>query len=182
MLQNMGVLTLWPTHVRNLFRKDGKDSSLGRSHASGLTSPKAKRPSLDSKKERKVPKDPNTPWTPLSLNLHPPPPRKEPPDPNAPLPPLPLHLHPPPAPKRPSLDGKKERKDTSDSKIASQKTSDYLKRDRKDSLDSKMAKKKSMDAKKERLEMHECESACLAVGKYTTKLIGNWQIKYRRGT
>ncbi|XP_077431800.1 transcription elongation factor A protein 3 isoform X1 [Vanacampus margaritifer] len=130
-------------------RKDGKDSSPGRSHAPGLTSPKAKRPSLDSKKERKVPKDPNTPWTPLSLNLHPPPPRKDPPDPNAPLPPLPLHLHPPPAPKRPSLDGKKERKDTSDSKIASQKTSDYLKRDRKDSLDSKMAKK-SKDAKKER--------------------------------
>ncbi|XP_019741995.1 transcription elongation factor A protein 3 isoform X6 [Hippocampus comes] len=77
-------------------------------------------------------------------------PRKEPPDPNAPLPPLPLHLHPPPAPKRPSLDGTKERKDSSHSKIASQKTSDCVKRDRKDSLDSKVAKKPSMDARKER--------------------------------
>ncbi|XP_049587209.1 transcription elongation factor A protein 3 isoform X1 [Syngnathus scovelli] len=156
-------------------RKDGKDSSLGRSQASGLTSPKAKRPSLDSKKERKVPKDPSTPWVPLTLKVHPPPPRleccedvtsgcdatdlllkmscpcrKEPPDPNAPLPPLPFHLHPPPAPKRPSLDGKKERMDSSDSKIASQKTSDCVKRDRKDSLDSKVAKKHSMDVKKER--------------------------------
>ncbi|XP_019741993.1 transcription elongation factor A protein 3 isoform X4 [Hippocampus comes] len=86
-----------------------------------------KRPSVDGKRER-----------------------KEPPDPNAPLPPLPLHLHPPPAPKRPSLDGTKERKDSSHSKIASQKTSDCVKRDRKDSLDSKVAKKPSMDARKER--------------------------------
>ncbi|KAM9806014.1 transcription elongation factor A protein 3 isoform X1 [Syngnathus typhle] len=131
-------------------RKDGKDSSLGRSQASGLTSPKAKRPSLDSKKERKVPKDPSTPWVPLTFKLHPPPPRKEPPDPNAPLPPLPFHLHPPAAPKRPSLDGKKERMDSSDSKIASQKTSDCVKKERKDSLDSKVAKKQSMDVKKER--------------------------------
>ncbi|XP_019741991.1 transcription elongation factor A protein 3 isoform X3 [Hippocampus comes] len=130
-------------------RKDGKDSSLGRSHASGLTSPTAKRPSLEAK-ERKVPKDPNAARAPLSFNLQPPPPRKEPPDPNAPLPPLPLHLHPPPAPKRPSLDGTKERKDSSHSKIASQKTSDCVKRDRKDSLDSKVAKKPSMDARKER--------------------------------
>ncbi|XP_037130205.1 transcription elongation factor A protein 3 isoform X2 [Syngnathus acus] len=145
-------------------RKDGKDSSLGCSQASGLTSPKAKRPSLDSKKERKVPKDPSTPWVPLTFKLHPPPPRleccedvtsgcdaadlllkmscpcrKEPPDPNAPLPPLPFHLHPPAAPKRPSLDGKKERMDSSDSKIASHKTSDCVKRERKNSLDSKLS-------------------------------------------
>ncbi|XP_019741990.1 transcription elongation factor A protein 3 isoform X2 [Hippocampus comes] len=121
-------------------RKDGKDSSLGRSHASGLTSPTAKRPSLEAK-ERKVPKDPNAARAPLSFNLQPPPPRKEPPDPNAPLPPLPLHLHPPPAPKRPSLDGTKERWD-------SDHNGPQLRR--KDSLDSKVAKKPSMDARKER--------------------------------
>ncbi|XP_051920472.1 transcription elongation factor A protein 3 isoform X2 [Hippocampus zosterae] len=121
-------------------RKDGKDSSLGRSHAPGLTSPMAKRPSLESKK-RKVPKDPNTARAPLCFNLQPPPPRKEPPDPNAPLPPLPLHLHPPPAPKRPSLDGTKERWD-------SDHNGPQLRR--KDSLDSKVAKKPSMDARKER--------------------------------
>ncbi|XP_037130209.1 transcription elongation factor A protein 3 isoform X6 [Syngnathus acus] len=109
-----------------------------------------RRPSVDMKKERKVPKDPSTPWVPLTFKLHPPPPRKEPPDPNAPLPPLPFHLHPPAAPKRPSLDGKKERMDSSDSKIASHKTSDCVKRERKDSLDSKVAKKQSMDVKKER--------------------------------
>ncbi|XP_057691433.1 transcription elongation factor A protein 3 isoform X2 [Corythoichthys intestinalis] len=131
-------------------RKDGKDSSLGRSHASGLASPKAKAASLESKKERKVPNDPKTPCAPLHFNLHSPPPRKEPPDPNAPLPPLPLHLHPPPPPKRPSLDGKKERKETSDYKTASQKTPDCVKRDRKYSLDSKVATKQSVDVRKER--------------------------------
>ncbi|XP_037130211.1 transcription elongation factor A protein 3 isoform X8 [Syngnathus acus] len=114
----------------------------------GLDSSKAEGSPNDS--PRKVPKDPSTPWVPLTFKLHPPPPRKEPPDPNAPLPPLPFHLHPPAAPKRPSLDGKKERMDSSDSKIASHKTSDCVKRERKDSLDSKVAKKQSMDVKKER--------------------------------
>ncbi|XP_075965073.1 transcription elongation factor A protein 3 isoform X2 [Anarhichas minor] len=93
-------------------RKDSKDSSSRhpRPDAPEPASLPTKRPSLEVKKERKVPPDPNAPIAPLPLHLHPPPPRKEPPDPNAPLPPLPLHLHPPPPPplKRPSLDGKKE--------------------------------------------------------------------------
>nr|XP_046256238.1 transcription elongation factor A protein 3 isoform X5 [Scatophagus argus] len=142
-------------------RKDGKDSSSHhpRPHASPLSSPPppppAKRPSLEAKKERKFPLDPNAPIAPLPLHLHPPPPRKEPPDPNAPLPPLPLHLHPPPPLKRPSLDGKKEsRKESSDSKPPSQKKkmSDHLKKDRKDSSDNKVSKKNSDEAKRERSE------------------------------
>ncbi|XP_054638865.1 transcription elongation factor A protein 3 isoform X2 [Dunckerocampus dactyliophorus] len=139
-------------------RKDGKDPYLGRSHSSGLTALKAKRPSLESKKERKVPKDPNAPVALLPFNLHPLPPRKEPPDPNAPLPPLPLHLHPPPPPaKRPLLlNGKKERKNSLDSKLPSQKTSDLVRKDRKDSLDSKMTKKQLVEAKKER--KNSCDS------------------------
>ncbi|TKS81870.1 Transcription elongation factor A protein 3 [Collichthys lucidus] len=135
-------------------RKDGKDSSSRhpRPHAPQATSPPAKRPSLEVKKERKVPPDPNAPIAPLPLYLHPPPPRKEPPDPNAPLPPLPLHLHPPPLVKRPSLDGKKEsRKESSESKPPSlKKTSDHVKRERKDSSESKVSKKHANEGKKER--------------------------------
>ncbi|KAM7382682.1 hypothetical protein PAMP_002401 [Pampus punctatissimus] len=111
-------------------RKDSKDSSSGhpRPHAPQPASPPARRPSLEVKKERKVP-----------------------PDPNAPIAPLPLHLHPPP------------RKESSDSKPPLQKkTSDHVKNDRKDSSDSKVSKKHSVEAKKERLESHECENACLA--------------------
>ncbi|XP_031709241.1 transcription elongation factor A protein 3 isoform X3 [Anarrhichthys ocellatus] len=137
-------------------RKDSKDSSSRhpRPDAPEPASLPTKRPSLEVKKERKVPPDPNAPIAPLPLHLHPPPPRKEPPDPNAPLPPLPLHLHPPPPPplKRPSLDGKKEsRKELSDSKPPPQKkTSDPVKRDRKDSSDGKVPKKHSDEAKSER--------------------------------
>ncbi|XP_065814156.1 transcription elongation factor A protein 3 isoform X2 [Labrus bergylta] len=149
-------------------RKDTKDSStrLPRPQASRPASPPAKRPSLEVKKERRVPPDPNAPLAPLPLHLHPPPLRKEPPDPNAPLPPLPLHLHPPPSVKRPSLDGKKEsRKESSDCKPSPQKkTSDREekigKKDRKDSSDSKVPKKHSDEAKRERLAKHECEKAC----------------------
>eukprot|EP00064_Thunnus_orientalis_P011256 superscaffoldBa00001608_g11286 len=137
-------------------RRDSKDSSSGhpRPHAPRSASPPTRRPSLEVKKERKVPPDSNAPIAPLSL--HPPPPRKEPPDPNAPLPPLPFHLHPPPAPKRTSLDGKKERKESSDSKPPSQKkTSDHVKKDRKDSCDSKAGqpvKRHSTDSKPDRRE------------------------------
>ncbi|XP_030251068.1 transcription elongation factor A protein 3 isoform X2 [Sparus aurata] len=134
-------------------RKDAKDPSSRhpRPHAPRPASPPAKRPSLEVKKERRIPPDPNAPIAPLPLHLHPPPARKEPPDPNAPLPPLPLHLHPPPLLKRPSLDGKKERKESSDSKPPSlKKTSDHVKKDRKDSLDGKVSKKHSDEAKRER--------------------------------
>ncbi|XP_035491736.2 transcription elongation factor A protein 3 isoform X2 [Scophthalmus maximus] len=105
----------------------------------------------------KEPLDPNAPIAPLPLHLHPPPPRKEPPDPNAPLPPLPFHLHPPPPPppplKRPSLDGKKEkeRKESLESKPPSQKkTPDHVKKDRKDSSESKVSNKHSDEVKRER--------------------------------
>ncbi|XP_039973305.1 transcription elongation factor A protein 3 [Xiphias gladius] len=144
-------------------RKDGKDASSRHAHphAPRPASPPAKqRPSLEVKKERKVPPDPNAPIPPLPLHLHPPPPRKEPPDPNAPLPPLPLHLHPPPPPpKRSSLDGRKERerrKESLDSKPPSQKkTSDHVKKDRKDSSDSKVSNKHSNEAKRERKDSSE---------------------------
>ncbi|XP_067367227.1 transcription elongation factor A protein 3 isoform X2 [Channa argus] len=138
-------------------RKDGKDSSvrLPRLPTPQPASPPPKRSSLEVKKERKFPPDLNAPIAPLPLHLHPPPPRKEPPDPNAPLPPLPLHLHPPPhpPPKRPLLEGKKERerKESADSKPPSEKkTSDHMKKDRKDSSDSKVSKKNSDEAKRER--------------------------------
>ncbi|XP_068180309.1 transcription elongation factor A protein 3 isoform X5 [Antennarius striatus] len=132
-------------------RKDSKDSSSRHPCPPAphpTSTPSAKRPSLEAKKERKVSPDPNAPIAPLPLHLHPPPPRKEPPDPNAPLPPLPLHLHPPPPLKRPSLDGKKERRESSDSK-AQKKTSDPVKRERKDSSGSKVYKKHSDEAKRE---------------------------------
>ncbi|XP_074510223.1 transcription elongation factor A protein 3 isoform X3 [Sebastes fasciatus] len=135
-------------------RKDGKDSSSRppRPQAPQPASPPPKRPALEVKKERKVPPDPNAPIAPLPFHLHPPPPRKEPPDPNTPLPPLPLHLHPPPPPsKRPSLEVKKERKESSDSKPPPQKkTPDPVKKDRKDSSDSKVPKKHSDETKRER--------------------------------
>ncbi|XP_054477211.1 transcription elongation factor A protein 3 [Anoplopoma fimbria] len=150
----------------HLFRKDSKDSSSRHPgpHAPQPTSQPAKRPSLEVKKERKVPPDPNAPIAPLPLHLHPPPPRKEPPDPNAPLPPLALHLHPPPPPlKRPSLDGKKEsRKELSDSKPPPQKkTSDPVKRDRKDSSDSKGPKRHSDEAKRERKDSSDAKPPLL---------------------
>ncbi|XP_062254915.1 transcription elongation factor A protein 3 isoform X3 [Platichthys flesus] len=142
-------------------RKDGKDPPPRQPCPARPASPPAKqRPPLEVKKERKVPLDPNAPIAPLPFHLHPPPSRKEPPDPNAPLPPLPLHLHPlPPAPKRPSLDGKKEResrKETPDSKPPPQKkTSDHVKKDRKDSSDSKVSNKHSDEAKRERKDSSE---------------------------
>lgn len=142
-------------------RKDIKDSSSRhpRPHAPRPVSPPAKRPSLEVKKERKVPADPNAPIAPLPFHLHPPPPRKEPPDPNAPLPPLPLHLHPPPPLKRPSFDGKKERKESSDSKPPPQKkTSDHVKKDRKDSSDSKVSKKHSDETKRERKDSSDSKT------------------------
>ncbi|XP_061772086.1 transcription elongation factor A protein 3 isoform X5 [Nerophis ophidion] len=122
-----------------------KDPSLGHSHAPRRTSPKARRPSVDSKKKR-----------------------KEPPDPNAPLPPLPLHLHPPPPlPKRPlQLDGKKGRKNSLDSTLPSQKASDHVRKDRKDSLDSKMAKKQLVEANKER--KNSCDSKLVQPVKHST--------------
>ncbi|XP_068612583.1 transcription elongation factor A protein 3 isoform X2 [Brachionichthys hirsutus] len=127
------------------------------------SAPPAKRPSLEAKKERKVSPDPNAPIAPLPLHLHPPPPapRKEPLDPNAPLPPLPLHLHPPPPLKRPSLDGKKEsRKESSDSKATSQKKkSDPVKRERKDSSDSKVSKKHSEEANRERKDSSDAKAS-----------------------
>ncbi|XP_056142031.1 transcription elongation factor A protein 3 isoform X2 [Lampris incognitus] len=138
-------------------RKDAKDSCRPpRPHAPRPTSPPAKRLSVDAQKERKAPPDPNAPIAPLPFHLHPPPQRKEPPDPNAPIPPLPLHLHPPPPVKRPSEDGKKERKESVDSKPPSvKKTSDHVKKERKDSSDSKVTKKPSADAKKERKDSSE---------------------------
>ncbi|XP_034730647.1 transcription elongation factor A protein 3 isoform X1 [Etheostoma cragini] len=144
-----------PSVVVKKDRKDSKDSSSRHPlpHASQPSSPPARRHSLEVKKERKLTLDPNAPFAPLPLHLHPPPPRKEPPDPNAPLPPLPLHLHPPPAqPKRPSLDGKKEsKKELSDYKpLPQKKTSDHVKKDRKDSSDSKVPKKQPDEAKRER--------------------------------
>lgn len=82
--------------------------------------------------------------------------RKEPPDPNAPFAPLPLHLHPPPHVKRPSVEVKKEREESSDYKPVSLKvtSSDHVKKDRKDS-DSKVPQKTSVDAKKERKDLSD---------------------------
>ncbi|XP_034410310.1 transcription elongation factor A protein 3 isoform X3 [Cyclopterus lumpus] len=155
-----------PSVDLNKDRKDSKDSSSRhpRPLAPQPASLPAKRPSLEVKKERKVPPDPNAPIAPLRLHLHPPPPRKEPPDPNAPLPPLPLHLHPPPPPlKRPSLDGKKDsRKELSDSKpLPQKKTSDPVKRDRKDSSDSKVPKKHSDEAKSGRKDSSDSKPPLL---------------------
>ncbi|XP_028327323.1 transcription elongation factor A protein 3 isoform X2 [Gouania willdenowi] len=145
-------------------RKDGKESSSRhpRPHASPPTSPKAKGPSVELKKERKPAADPNAPIAPLPFHLHPhppPPPRKEPPDPNAPLPPLPLHLHPPPPPsKSHTLEGKKdqERKSPKDSKQPTEKkTVDHVKKDRKNSVDNKVTQKHLDEAKRERKDSSE---------------------------
>ncbi|XP_076136657.1 transcription elongation factor A protein 3 isoform X5 [Alosa pseudoharengus] len=114
--------------VKNERKKEHNPSSL-RQHSP----PPFKRPTTEMKKDRKEPPDPNAPLAPLPFHLHPPAvkkDRKEPPDPNAPLAPLPLHLHPPPmkkvrkdstdskhqSSKRPSLDGKKERRESSEAK------------------------------------------------------------------
>ncbi|XP_028836762.1 transcription elongation factor A protein 3 isoform X10 [Denticeps clupeoides] len=76
--------------------------------------------------------------------------RKDPVDPNAPLPPLPLHLHPPPT-KRTSDDSKKERKDTSElTNHVQKRTSDHVKKDRKDSGEIKPPKQPALEIKKER--------------------------------
>ncbi|KAM8870565.1 transcription elongation factor A protein 3 isoform 2-T2 [Spinachia spinachia] len=147
-------------------RKDSKDSSSRhpRPHAPSPASPPASRLSLEVKKERKVPPDPNAPIAPLPLHLHPPAARKETPDPNAPLPPLPLRLHPPPPPlKSPSLDGKKERRtESSDSKPpAHKKTPDPVKRQRKDSVDTREPKKHSGEAKTERKDSSDSKPPLL---------------------
>ncbi|XP_041962921.1 transcription elongation factor A protein 3 isoform X7 [Alosa sapidissima] len=114
--------------VKKERKKEHNPSSL-RQHSP----PPFKRPTTEMKKDRKEPPDPNAPLAPLPFHLHPPAvkkDRKEPPDPNAPLAPLPLHLHPPPmkkvrkdstdskhqSSKRPSLDGKKERRESSEAK------------------------------------------------------------------
>ncbi|XP_046897419.1 transcription elongation factor A protein 3 isoform X6 [Hypomesus transpacificus] len=115
---------------------------------------------------RKKAPDPNAPLSPVPLHLHPPPKpscvlevkkeRKGPPDPNAPLAPLPLHLHPPPPTKRPSVDVKKERKETSESRPVPQKRPcDPIKHDRKNSSESKAPKLSSVEAKKERNDSSE---------------------------
>ncbi|XP_055020168.1 transcription elongation factor A protein 3 isoform X2 [Boleophthalmus pectinirostris] len=133
--------------------KDSKDSKHTHSEVSKPKSPVLKRPSLEVK--RKFPPDPNAPIAPLPLHLHPPPARKEPPDSNAPLPPLPLHLHPPPPPKRPSVDGKKERKESSEAKGSPQKKSVDVKKERKESTDNKVSKKHSGEAKRERVDSND---------------------------
>ncbi|XP_051575573.1 transcription elongation factor A protein 3-like isoform X2 [Myxocyprinus asiaticus] len=109
--------------------------------------PLPKRPSLDVPKERtKKAPDPNAPL-PLPFHLHPPQKqemkkeRKETEGPNAPLHPVPLHLQPLSPTKHPSLNMKKERKDTSDSK---RRTSEHNEKDRKDTRDSKPLKRPSM--------------------------------------
>ncbi|XP_067094312.1 transcription elongation factor A protein 3 [Osmerus mordax] len=151
-------------------RKDSTDSLPSsrppRARPPKSTSPPPRRPSLEVKKERKKAPDPNAPLSPLPLHLHPPPKpscvlevrkeRKGPPDPNAPFAPLPLHLHPPPPTKRLSVDGKKERKETSDSRPVSQKSPcDHVKHDRKNSSESKAPKVSSVEAKKERNDSSE---------------------------
>ncbi|KAK7926263.1 hypothetical protein WMY93_008573 [Mugilogobius chulae] len=143
-------------------KKDRKDHKESRKHShsdvSKLSKHKSsvlKRPSLEIK--RNCPPDPNAPIAPLPLHLHPPPARKEPPDPNAPLPPLPLHLHPPPPlPKRPSVDGKKERKESSEAKGSTQKkVSAEAKKERKESTESKVSKKHSVETKRERVDSND---------------------------
>ncbi|XP_059920666.1 transcription elongation factor A protein 3-like isoform X6 [Gadus macrocephalus] len=114
-----------------------------------------RRLSLEVKKERQVPPDPNAPIAPLPFHLHPPPTRREPPDPNAPFAPLPFHLHPPPPAKHPTADGKKPvaemKKEPSDCQPPSLKNSpEPLKKDRKDSSEGKGVKKHSLEVKKER--------------------------------
>ncbi|XP_072317331.1 transcription elongation factor A protein 3 isoform X2 [Eucyclogobius newberryi] len=136
-------------------KKDRKDSKESHKHShsdvSKPTSPVLKRPSLETK--RKLPADPNAPIAPLPLHLHPPPARKDPPDPNAPLPPLPLHLHPPPPMKRPSVDGKKERKESSEAKGSTPKKMPVeVKKERKESSESKVPKKHSGETKRDRVE------------------------------
>ncbi|XP_072317333.1 transcription elongation factor A protein 3 isoform X4 [Eucyclogobius newberryi] len=133
-------------------RKDSKESHKhSHSDVSKPTSPVLKRPSLETK--RKLPADPNAPIAPLPLHLHPPPARKDPPDPNAPLPPLPLHLHPPPPMKRPSVDGKKERKESSEAKGSTPKKMPVeVKKERKESSESKVPKKHSGETKRDRVE------------------------------
>ncbi|XP_051575575.1 transcription elongation factor A protein 3-like isoform X4 [Myxocyprinus asiaticus] len=139
-------------------KKDRKNA-LGSLHPSPpLQSHPTKCPSMEKKKERRDAPD-------LQLYHHPPPPhhphappppppipipkrssevkkeRKETEGPNAPLHPVPLHLQPLSPTKHPSLNMKKERKDTSDSK---RRTSEHNEKDRKDTRDSKPLKRPSM--------------------------------------
>ncbi|XP_057196573.1 transcription elongation factor A protein 3 isoform X2 [Triplophysa rosa] len=135
-------------------RKDASETVPSALHhsLSQHSPPPLKRPSVDSPKERmKKAPDPNAPLPPLPFHLHPPQKqelkkeRKETADPNAPLPPVPLHLQPPV--KRPSLDTKKDRKDTSELK---RRSSEHNEKDRKDPRDSKPLKRPSVKIKIER--------------------------------
>ncbi|KAG7255435.1 hypothetical protein CRUP_016828 [Coryphaenoides rupestris] len=124
-----------------------------------------RRPSLEVKKERQVPPDPNAPIAPLPFHLHPPPARKEPPDPNAPLGPLPLHLHPPPAlAKRPSVDAKKPAAEVTSVPPLAKRPSVDAKKPAAAEVTSvpPLAKRPSVDAKKpaaeEGLRKDSCES------------------------
>ncbi|XP_041758172.1 transcription elongation factor A protein 3 isoform X3 [Coregonus clupeaformis] len=162
-------------HRKGFERRDSSDT-LSPSRPHPRPTPPSRHTSVKVKKERKkAPPDPNAPLPPL--HPHPSMPtaaevkkerkeplqisvaqvvRKEPPDPNAPFAPLPLHLHPPPSVKRPSVEVKKERKESSDYKPVSLKvtSSDHVKKDRKDS-DSKVPKRPSVDAKKERKDLSD---------------------------
>ncbi|XP_048116819.1 transcription elongation factor A protein 3 isoform X7 [Alosa alosa] len=123
-----------PNHLQPLRRPSVDMKKDRRDNGNSLHPTPARRPSVEVKKERKKEHNPS------SLRQHSPPPfkrpttemkdRKEPPDPNAPLAPLPFHLHPPAvkkdrkdstdskhqSSKRPSLDGKKERRESSEAK------------------------------------------------------------------
>ncbi|XP_076136659.1 transcription elongation factor A protein 3 isoform X7 [Alosa pseudoharengus] len=124
-----------PNHLQPLRRPSVDMKKDRRDNGNSLHPTPARRPSVEVKNERKKEHNPS------SLRQHSPPPfkrpttemkkdRKEPPDPNAPLAPLPFHLHPPAvkkdrkdstdskhqSSKRPSLDGKKERRESSEAK------------------------------------------------------------------
>ncbi|XP_070961718.1 transcription elongation factor A protein 3-like isoform X6 [Oncorhynchus clarkii lewisi] len=156
--------------------RERRDSSDTLSPSHPRPTPPSRRPSVKVKKERKkAPPDPNSPLPPLHPHPSMPtaaevkkerkePPwisvvRKEPPDPNAPFAPLPLHLHPPPHVKRPSVEVKKERKDSTDSKPSHsvKRHSTDSKSDRRDSVDSKTSN--SPSAKKLSSETKEFPSS-----------------------
>uniref|UniRef100_A0A4W5NS51 Transcription elongation factor A (SII), 3 n=1 Tax=Hucho hucho TaxID=62062 RepID=A0A4W5NS51_9TELE len=151
--------------------RERRDSSDTLSPSRPRPTPPSRCPSVKVKKERKkAPPDPNAPLPPLHPHPSMPtaaevkerkgPPRisvvrKEPPDPNAPFAPLPLHLHPPPPVKHPSVEVKKERKDSTDSKPSHsvKRHSTDSKSDRRDSMVSKTSS--SPSAKKLSIEMKE---------------------------
>ncbi|XP_072572453.1 transcription elongation factor A protein 3 isoform X13 [Paramormyrops kingsleyae] len=78
--------------------------------------------------------------------------RKGTPDINGPIAPFPLHLHPSLPPKRPSVEGKSERKDSTDDNKPPRQSNVETKKERKESTDSKVlpAKRQSQDGKKDR--------------------------------